>query len=105
MTKCPHCMTKIHDEATVCPSCMARKGYGLGGRHGAGQLKASAVLLLILSIPFVLLALFFGVLLGLLVADVSGIVIGLVFAGLSAYTLFRARKDYAESKEPPKWYR
>jgi hypothetical protein len=98
-------MTKIHDEATVCPSCMARKGYGLGGRHGAGQLKASAVLLLILSIPFVLLALFFGVLLGLLVADVSGIVIGMVFAGLSAYTLLRARKDYVESREPPKWYR
>ena len=84
---------------------MARRGYGLGGRYGAGYLKARVAFQLLLSVPFVLLALFFGVLFGLLVADISGIVIGLVFAGLSAYTLLRARKNYAESKEPPKWYR
>ena len=105
MTQCPHCMTEIHEDATVCPSCGARKGYGEGGRHDAGYLKVSAAFLLLLSVPFVLLALFFGVLFGLLAADVSGIIIGMVFAGLSAYTIFHARKDYAESKEPPKWYR
>ncbi len=26
MTQCPHCMTKIHEEARVCPSCGAKKG-------------------------------------------------------------------------------
>jgi hypothetical protein len=105
MTQCPHCMTEIHEDATVCPSCMARKGYGLGGRYGAGYLKARVVFLLLLSVPFVLLALFFGVLFGLLVADVSGIVVGMVFGGLSAYTIFRAHKDFVNLKEPPKWYR
>jgi len=63
------------------------------------------VFLLLLSVPFILLTLLFGVLYGLLVADADGIIVGLVFAGLSAYTLFRARKDYVESREPPKWYR
>ena len=105
MTQCPHCMTEIHENATVCPSCLARKGYGEGGRFGARYLKARVIFLLLLSVPFILLTLFFGVLYGLFVADADGIIVGLVFAGLSAYTLLRARKDYAESKEPPKWYR
>ena len=31
MAQCPHCMTNIHDEASVCPSCGAKKGvYGPG---------------------------------------------------------------------------
>ena len=31
MAQCPHCMTDIHDEASVCPSCGAKKGvYGPG---------------------------------------------------------------------------
>ena len=105
MTQCPHCMTEIHKDATVCPSCKARKGYGEGGRFNAGYLKARVVFLLVLSVPFILLTLFFGVLYGLLVADADGIIVGLVFAGLSAYTLLRARKDYVETREPPKWYR
>ncbi|WP_162891726.1 zinc ribbon domain-containing protein [Profundibacter amoris] len=105
MTQCPHCMTEIHDEATVCPSCKARKGYGEGGRFGVGYLKARVVFLLLLSVPFILLTLFFGGLYGLLVADADGIIVGLVFAGLSAYTLFHARKDFVDLKEPPKWYR
>jgi len=105
MTQCPHCMTEIHQDATVCPSCKARKGFGEGGRFDAGYLKARVVFLLLLSVPFILLTLFFGVLYGLFKADTGGITVGLVFAGLSAYTLLRARKDYVESKEPPKWYR
>lgn len=31
MAQCPHCMTDIHDKASVCPSCGARKGvFGPG---------------------------------------------------------------------------
>ena len=105
MTQCPHCMTEIHKDATVCPSCKARKGYGARGRFEAGFLKARVVFLLLLSVPFILLTLFFGLLYGLFKADAGGITVGLAFAGLSAYTLYRAHKDYIESKEPPKWYR
>jgi hypothetical protein len=52
MATCPFCMTPVHDDATVCPGCGARKGHCQS--NGQVQGLGACMLGLILSIVFVI---------------------------------------------------
>ncbi|WP_289069374.1 zinc ribbon domain-containing protein [uncultured Aliiroseovarius sp.] len=41
MPQCPHCMTDVHEDARVCPSCGAKKGL-MGAGFTSRDLKARA---------------------------------------------------------------
>ncbi len=47
MIQCPFCRSDIHPEATICPQCHARKGYGSnndGGIHTGGSISLLAII-------------------------------------------------------------
>lgn len=60
MPQCPHCMTEIHEEARVCPSCGAKKGVLGAGFTGydlkvrAGVVAAIGLLPLLVGLGFLI---------------------------------------------------
>lgn len=96
MAQCPHCMTDIHDEASVCPSCGAKKGvYGPGwtAEDYVGRAKVIAALA-----GFFLLV---GV--GFLIAGQGGIFILIAIVALFVGCLAVVTLVMSGGKE--KWYR
>lgn len=96
MPKCPHCMTEIHSEARVCPSCRAKKGV-LGARLTAHDLKARAAV--VAAVGLVPLVVGLGFL-------INGDGIGfMLLGGLSAIPFTIAAGIFIASEGKEKWYR
>jgi hypothetical protein len=57
MATCPFCMTPVHDDATVCPGCGARKGYcqSDGQVHDFGRCMLGFVLAIVLVLGLFLI--------------------------------------------------
>lgn len=96
MPECPHCMTEIHEEARVCPSCGAKKGV-LGPGFTGRDLKLRAAIVAVIG----LLPLIAGV--GFLI---RGEEIGFfLLAGLSLFPFAIAAGILVASESKEKWFR
>jgi len=88
-------MSDVHDEASVCPQCNARKGFGFKKRgfdRDGGGYRAGAVFFTALAVAAVVFPVFVPV------GFVSGTIFGATFA-LVAYVNWRIWK------RGPRWYR
>lgn len=96
MPQCPHCMTEIHEEARVCPSCGAKKGV-LGSGFTGRDLKVRAGIVAVIGLfPLVV-----GV--GFLI---KGEEIGfMLLAGLSLVPFAIAAGILVASESKEKWFR
>ena len=96
MPQCPHCMTEIHEEARVCPSCGAKKGV-LGPGFTGRDLKVRAAIVAVIG----LLPLIAGV--GFLI---RGEEIGFfLLAALSLFPFAIAAGILVASESKEKWFR
>lgn len=96
MPQCPHCMTDIHEEARVCPSCGAKKGV-LGAGFTGRDLKARAGIVAAIGLLPLLVGLGF-----LVTGDVIGF---MLLAGLAAIPFAIAAGIFVASEGREKWYR
>jgi len=96
MPQCPHCMTDIHEEARVCPSCGAKKGV-LGAGFTGRVVKARAGIVAAIG----LLPLVVG--LGVLVT--GDVIAFMLLAGLAAIPFAIATGIFVASEGREKWYR
>ena len=96
MPQCPHCMTEIHEEACVCPSCGAKKGvWGAGFTRRDLEVRA-AIVAAIGLVPF---AIGLGF---LLKGEAPGFIL---LAGLSLIPFAAAAAILVASTSKEKWYR
>lgn len=96
MTQCPHCMTEIHEEARVCPSCGAKKGV-LGAGFTGRDLKVRAGI--VAAIGLLPLLVGFGFL-------INGDGIGfMLLGGLATIPFAIAAVIFVASEGKEKWYR
>lgn len=92
MPQCPHCMTEIPPDATICTGCGARQGAAI---------PKTVIFVGALSLPFILIALNF-----LFRGDFIGVLVMLpliaMFLGLAAVLFFvlRGKKSGGQA-----WYR
>lgn len=96
MPKCPQCMSEIHDEATVCASCGAKKGVS-GAGLTSGDLKFRAAV--VTGVGLLPLVAAFGFL-------INGDSIGFMLLGIASLIPFGlAAALFLMSGKKEKWYR
>lgn len=96
MPKCPHCMTEVHEEARVCPSCGATKGFG-GPGISLREIRVRSALPAIVGVfplLFALGRLFQGDVMGFIILTV----LALIPLGVAAWI-------FSASRQEEKWWR
>lgn len=92
----PHCMTEVHEEARVCPSCGAKKGVLSAGFTGR-DLKVRAGIVAVIGLLPLLVG--FGFL-------INGDCIGfMLLGGLATIPFAIAAVIFVASEGKEKWYR
>ena len=96
MPQCPHCMTEVHEDARVCPSCGAKKGV-TGAGFTPRDLKARAAV--VAGVGFLPLVAAIGFL-------INGDTMGFKIVGSLALLPFGlAAWIFIASEGKEKWYR
>lgn len=96
MTQCPHCMTDVHEDARVCASCGATKGFS-GPGVSLREIYTRAALPAIVGVfplLFALGRLFKGDMIGFVILTV----LAMIPLGVAAWI-------FSASRQEEKWWR